>query len=230
MWPFTAFLAAPFKISTHTSRVGCDHRQNYMQLIPKHFYSHIPCGMWRHFPPWVQARPNFYSHIPCGMWREKKLTHLRLVDISTHTSRVGCDELVPREGEKYIISTHTSRVGCDLVQSHPLRISGISTHTSRVGCDLFADLVENVTHISTHTSRVGCDSSSTSKIGGAFNFYSHIPCGMWLAAFELQTVEEYISTHTSRVGCDNLLTTIASGMTHFYSHIPCGMWLLSQHQ
>ena len=33
-------------ISTHTSRVGCDHRQNYMWLPLRHFYSHIPCGMW----------------------------------------------------------------------------------------------------------------------------------------------------------------------------------------
>ena len=33
--------------------------------------------------------------------------------ISTHTSRVGCDEKPVLEEPKEEISTHTSRVGCD---------------------------------------------------------------------------------------------------------------------
>ena len=34
------------KISTHTSRVGCDQKQLALPDACKHFYSHIPCGMW----------------------------------------------------------------------------------------------------------------------------------------------------------------------------------------
>ena len=62
------------KISTHTSRVGCDADK------PR-----------RH--PW---RRHFYSHIPCGMWLNDRYTIAGAADISTHTSRVGCDELCRR--------------------------------------------------------------------------------------------------------------------------------------
>ena len=57
------------RISTHTSRVGCDT-----------FDKSLAFGI-----------SNFYSHIPCGMWQgTSELTELSF-DISTHTSRVGCD-------------------------------------------------------------------------------------------------------------------------------------------
>ena len=79
---------------------------------------------------------HFYSHIPCGMWRIPKLKHFVLLrfllthpvwdvtnwsgdfnvetDISTHTSRVGCDVTSSVERTLgFLISTHTSRVGCD---------------------------------------------------------------------------------------------------------------------
>ena len=79
------------------------------------FYSHIPCGMWltltpRTFmssckfllthPVWDVTRSlrhylntqDFYSHIPCGMWLFRCNTILRKCRISTHTSRVGCDQ------------------------------------------------------------------------------------------------------------------------------------------
>ena len=38
---------------------------------------------------------------------------LEQLEISTHTSRVGCDVEVIVASIIYIISTHTSRVGCD---------------------------------------------------------------------------------------------------------------------
>ena len=36
-----------FKISTHTSRVGCDPGYTARITAFHNFYSHIPCGMWR---------------------------------------------------------------------------------------------------------------------------------------------------------------------------------------
>ena len=36
-----------------------------------------------------------------------------LLKISTHTSRVGCDQVSGTVYDIYEISTHTSRVGCD---------------------------------------------------------------------------------------------------------------------
>ena len=101
--------------------------------------------------------------------------------------------------------------------------------------------------ISTHTSRVGCDArASTNLTGGSIfllthpvwdvtqdggeadvtydNFYSHIPCGMWLYRRLLYHNYVQISTHTSRVGCDKILRLLHLFLRHFYSHIPCGMW------
>ena len=123
--------------------------------------------------------------------------------ISTHTSRVGCDELVTAIClSKWRISTHTSRVGCDVgdarcsvlrcrfLLTHPvwdvtrdwssLELQhSISTHTSRVGCDGYCFYRRNELGISTHTSRVGCDFGNIYARCNTFHFYSHIPCGMW---------------------------------------------------
>ena len=56
-------------ISTHTSRVGCDSTRDCENCKYNNFYSHIPCGMWpmRGSVGGLDSR-NFYSHIPCGMW------------------------------------------------------------------------------------------------------------------------------------------------------------------
>ena len=57
------------RISTHTSRVGCDGLEPLQGTTRYNFYSHIPCGMWRKLHINAPAYINFYSHIPCGMWR-----------------------------------------------------------------------------------------------------------------------------------------------------------------
>ena len=59
----------PFVISTHTSRVGCDHLPVHNIFSLFYFYSHIPCGMWLRHKGFNHICLNFYSHIPCGMWR-----------------------------------------------------------------------------------------------------------------------------------------------------------------
>ena len=124
------------------------------------FYSHIPCGMWLIFSPFPSQHIYFYSHIPCGMWRGAASYN---------------------EYERYEISTHTSRVGCDPYFSHLFHGVRISTHTSRVGCDgaVGQDWGQNLyfySHIPCgmwHFPRGHCSQQK--------NFYSHIPCGMWLS-------------------------------------------------
>ena len=44
------------------------------------------------------------------------------VEISTHTSRVGCDVLGMSESSVKNISTHTSRVGCDTSVKNCVRL------------------------------------------------------------------------------------------------------------
>ena len=80
------------RISTHTSRVGCD-ADTFCS-----FYCAISIFLLTH-PVWDVTR------FRCG--RDQ------LNFISTHTSRVGCDQVWERNSSQYCISTHTSRVGCD---------------------------------------------------------------------------------------------------------------------
>ena len=145
-----------------------------------HFYSHIPCGMWRNFgrgewgfdgfllthPVWDVTFPPLFCLSRCWfllthpVWdvTQTLLYRTNWQSISTHTSRVGCDMLMATRWRRGIISTHTSRVGCDFIFFH---------------------------FVQSH-----------------LDFYSHIPCGMWLQRQIDSGISSIISTHTSRVGCD----------------------------
>ena len=104
-----------------------------------------------------------------------------VIKISTHTSRVGCDQYNSAKGMLVDISTHTSRVGCD--NNQPVHIfhseEFLLTHPVWDVTCFCIEFVKNhikflLTHpvwdvtffyqyhfvygdISTHTSRVGCD-------------------------------------------------------------------------
>ena len=160
--------------------------------------------MWHQFCS-VYAHPvHFYSHIPCGMWRCTASPPLVWWFISTHTSLVGCD-FVPLS---YPAKSHYfySHIPCGMWRSsaalvgaekklflltHPLwdvTYSGINwrcaskfllTHplwdvTNGFSEKYFIDA------ISTHTSLVGCDALIALTMSQVLHFYSHIPCGMWL--------------------------------------------------
>ena len=78
--------------------------------------------------------------------------------ISTHTSRVGCDNRYMLCFVSVKISTHTSRVGCDSASWSSF--SGLArfllTHPVWDVTLLLASVLKSLI-ISTHTSRVGCD-------------------------------------------------------------------------
>ena len=139
--------------------------------------------------------------------------------ISTHTSRVGCDTVVPVCS--ITSSNFYSHIPCGMwrfdsvnnvtsitfLLTHPVwdvtdRASffgldkSISTHTSRVGCDSSKWYKNNPDDISTHTSRVGCDQVQQN----------------WIRCIG-------ISTHTSRVGCDSsVFNAIKSTITFLLTH------------
>ena len=101
-----------------------------------HFYSHIPYGMWRipklkHFvllrfllthPVWDVTMRWIQRYSRCLQFL---LTH-PVWDVTIDSRK----EVIPLE-----ISTHTSRVGCDNICIFFFPVCYISTHTSRVGCD-----------------------------------------------------------------------------------------------
>ena len=132
----------------------------------------------------------------------RRRPYKRLNFISTHTSRVGCDSLLPIISVRFSISTHTSRVGCDSVNIVSL------SHTI----------------ISTHTSRVGCDNPVMNCLRGYINFYSHIPCGMWP---QDQPWTPLVDDFYSHIPCGMWRCSrrlMPTTRCNFYSHIPCGMW------
>ena len=122
-------------ISTHTSRVGCDR---YKKRCPPPIITFLlthpvwDVTWWGQF---LRELPNFYSHIPCGMWR-RGLKRSNLLDISTHTSRVGCDRKKDTAvHSRYYFYSHIPCGMWRIVITVYLRTIDISTHTSRVGCD-----------------------------------------------------------------------------------------------
>ena len=135
-WFVMSWLAA-LDISTHTSRVGCDDLIMYASKLWLNFYSHIPCGMWLTVGPCgCCGRPYFYSHIPCGMWHTPSIPELnKKIEISTHTSRVGCDHHRLQCFRYAQISTHTSRVGCD--DLHNLGVFLLSNFYSHIPCGMW---------------------------------------------------------------------------------------------
>ena len=72
------------KISTHTSRVGCDDDVEKILYIYDDFYSHIPCGMWLELDESLTDSKNFYSHIPCGMWHVVGKGNLKQKNFYSH--------------------------------------------------------------------------------------------------------------------------------------------------
>ena len=144
-------------ISTHTSRVGCDvkviiHMWNYR--ISTHT-SRVGCDSESRLM--LMAVKNFYSHIPCGMWR----IFIKQISIS----------------EEFLLTHPVWDVTLELLHEAP-SLEFLLTHpvwdvTHSIKCD------HRFFGISTHTSRVGCDSFFQSCAFSLFNFYSHIPCGMW---------------------------------------------------
>ena len=159
MWPLLSVdFSWHINISTHTSRVGCDTTATPVEVSTMYFYSHIPCGMWQIAEAVNDEPVNFYSHIPCGMWQQNHCFLCIAVRISTHTSRVGCDD--KPIGLNRSIKNFYSHIPCGMwpaVRYFRSQLIAISTHTSRVGCDYVKQFCNLVTYISTHTSRVGCD-------------------------------------------------------------------------
>ena len=86
--------------------------------------------------------------------------------ISTHTSRVGCDEIPLSIWRcKVAISTHTSRVGCDIAKFVMIVIPVAFLLTHPVwDVTMWHIRQESTPRISTHTSRVGCDYSLNSFV------------------------------------------------------------------
>ena len=103
---------------------------------------------------------HFYSHIPYGMWRIPKLKHFVLL--------------------RFLLTHPVWDVTMRWIQRYSRCLQFLLTHPV---WDVTIDSRKEVIplEISTHTSRVGCDAIPSTFLSlSMLNFYSHIPCGMWL--------------------------------------------------
>ena len=189
------------------------------------FYSHIPCGMWlyRYFtfsffvefllthPVWDVTNSRSYQRkilwflLTHPVWDVTSLFYVCLTQLKFLLTHPVWDVTFIIWGKWFmvIISTHTSRVGCDPATAQKEETAEISTHTSRVGCDATAlnHLSRRVKFLLTHPVWDVTDYLQM-LLDTEKNFYSHIPCGMWLSMMSLVLFALLISTNTSRVGCD----------------------------
>ena len=160
-----------------------------------YFYSHIPCGMWRSTEETRFIIVNFYSHIPCGMWLINREIILVAINFYSH---IPCGMWLMCRYECKFRCHFYSHIPCGM-WLHLLSIFPeifISTHTSRVGCDIIIFFKHYIGIISTHTSRVGCDGKMKVTAYCYDNFYSHIPCGMWLSwVHDKHDVWSFLLTH-----------------------------------
>ena len=86
------FLEQSSQISTHTSRVGCDESLFCFLFEFTNFYSHIPCGMWQGPMRGKHPLNRFLLTHPVWDVTNRREAECMTISISTHTSRVGCDD------------------------------------------------------------------------------------------------------------------------------------------
>ena len=145
--------------------------------------------------------------------------------ISTHTSRVGCDDIHNQCLHLMYLFLLTHPVW-DVTSYHTDKVQklGISTHTSRVGCDILEYSASFWTDISTHTSRVGCDSAGIPLGSPGYIFLLTHPVWDVTLTQKLKCVliARFLLTHPV---WDVTYKSREEGkiMYNFYSHIPCGM-------
>ena len=180
-----------------------------------------------------KSQKNFYSHIPCGMWHPRP---------------------PQRKSWKLFLLTHPV---WDVTKEYRSNNSGKEFLLTHPVWDVTIICTDNNTSIaiSTHTSRVGCDWRWQFFRWSSDNFYSHIPCGMWLSFAQITILPspfllthpvwdvtdddsssadpQTISTHTSRVGCDKCVliaerNRVAFLLTHPVWDVTLARYLLHQ--
>ena len=124
-----------------------------------------------------------------------------------------------------VISTHTSRVGCDNIPQETF--ANKQNFYSHIPCGMWRGCNRSYWGITGFllTHPVWDVTQCKWVVFLQSYFYSHIPCGMWLPQEAISPCLSSISTHTSRVGCDRINPARTIRPWNFYSHIPCGMWL-----
>ena len=128
-------------ISTHTSRVGCDCILCVQNAYLAIFLLTHPVWDVTNFYKIAYSWIKFLLTHP--VWDVTLFAAVSSVggDVFLLTHPVWDVTITSKTDKNRInISTHTSRVGCDLLRKFDCMTVWISTHTSRVGCDASCSL------------------------------------------------------------------------------------------
>ena len=147
----------------------------------------------------------------------------RLLTISIHAPRVGCDDvpvdIVLIAG--VFQSTHPVWGATPHHVGVPPRIDVISIHAPRVGCDpLMVSAYGFGSFISIHAPRVGCDVPKSQKSFYLDRFQSTHPVWGATALSGYWVPQMQISIHAPRVGCDYIYCTEGNHGAQFQSTHP----------
>ena len=188
-----------------------------------HFYSHIPCGMWRFSCKWFYHNVWFLLTHPVWDVTISHLLSFYFNFISTHTSRVGCDHntLIDSIAKNQFLLTHPVWD----VTSYTAWKNQKWNFYSHIPCGMWHKTATNKQNTTNFYSHIPCGmwhiNNTTESV--LENFYSHIPCGMWPRTAESQYNSDNFYSH---IPCGMWLTVcyLFCHCDNFYSHIPCGMW------
>ena len=101
------------EVSIHAPREGCD-LSFLSRFIPSlGFNSRTPGGVRRRSVSLSSCIRGFNSRTPGGVRRHTRQVQQRLIDVSIHAPREGCDEIIPRAHACPLVSIHAPREGCD---------------------------------------------------------------------------------------------------------------------
>ena len=145
-------------ISIHAPRVGCDENPFGSQEVGAYFNPRTPCGVRRSGSGGSADAQEFQSTHPVwgATWSNPRWR--RVMNISIHAPRVGCDGS----------GSGGSADAQEFQSTHPVwgatgggaggeLLLAISIHAPRVGCDSRARVNRYDFKISIHAPRVGCD-------------------------------------------------------------------------
>ena len=122
-------------ISIHAPRVGCDVAGIFYTIRQSDFNPRTPCGVRPFSPFGSRAVIYFNPRTPWGV-------RLRLLNTQSYTTKFqsthpvwGATAVHPHIVRIVQISIHAPRVGCDDVILAAVQLHAISIHAPRVGCD-----------------------------------------------------------------------------------------------
>ena len=183
--------------------MGCDFTIACDVALNIHFYSHIPCGMWQLSIVSFDAFNAFLLTHPVWDVTNNTGVNLYFFEISTHTSRVGCDFVILIN--PVIKNNFYSHIPCGMWPSTPVLVDDIHYFYSHIPCGMWLCTPVTMTkyHIFLLTHPVW--DVTLIGVGLLLHLLFLLTHPVWDVTKNLSIllIHYMISTHTSRVGCDS---------------------------